>query len=222
MFSLLNERAFVVDTGDDDDADQMLFDDEIVGAAHLTLLFPMIRIILKNPKFVEATKTDALHLLQSAIHKKFLRDREVLNLPMEHYASMLFEYYSQQASTTAAPAFKAVQQLFRLANDTNDIGDRVLGMIREVLAYLTHENHDVRIAALQVLSAPHLLMRVVVECGLDAPVAREILVRMFVVKHDPMEQVATIAEKVWVENHMQVKTCIGEPLVGEFSIHFVS
>lgn len=95
MFSLLNERAFVIDSGDDDDDEPVIFDDEIVGANHLTLLYPMIRIILKNSqRFSDNSRQDALQLLQSAIHKKFLRDRDVLNLPMEHYASMLFEHFS--------------------------------------------------------------------------------------------------------------------------------
>ncbi|CAI2349719.1 unnamed protein product [Caenorhabditis sp. 36 PRJEB53466] len=213
MFSLLNERAFVVDTGDDDADDGIVFDDETVGATHLTLLFPMIRIILKNARFGENARADALQLLQSAIHKKFLRDRDVLNLPMEHYASMLFEYFSEH--TSAVAAFKAVQQLFRLVNDTNDIGERVLGMVREVLNYVTHENPSVRKASLEVLSAPQLLMRIIVECGSETPIAREILVRIFVARHDPTEQVATVAKKVWTDNHMQIKTIIGLPLVDE-------
>uniref|UniRef100_A0A8R1HWX1 TOG domain-containing protein n=1 Tax=Caenorhabditis japonica TaxID=281687 RepID=A0A8R1HWX1_CAEJA len=213
MFSLLNERAFVIDSGDDADDDGILFDDEIVGANHLTLLFPMISIILKNQRFPEPTKNDALQLLQSAIHKKFLKDRDVLHLPMEHYASMLFEHYSQNASASAA--FKAVQQLFRLANDTNDIGDRVLGMVAEILAYLTHDDHAVRVAALEILSAPQMLMRIVVECGLEAPIARKILVRVFVARQDPLEQVAEVAERLWLDNHLHVKTCIGEELVEE-------
>ncbi|UMM21336.1 hypothetical protein L5515_003059 [Caenorhabditis briggsae] len=214
MFSLLNERAFVVDSGDDDDADAILFDDEIVGASQLTLLFPMIKTILKNHKrFGDSTRNDALQLLQSAIHKKFLRDKDVLNLPMEHYASMLFEYFSLDSGATNA--FKATQQLFRLANDTNDIGERVIGMVREILAYVGHENHSVRIAALEILGAPQLLMRIVVELGLEASISREILVRVYVARHDPIEQVATVAETLWHQNHMQAKTIIGSMLVDE-------
>ncbi|CAL2035321.1 unnamed protein product [Caenorhabditis brenneri] len=214
MFSLLNERAFVVDSGDDDDDDAILFDDEIIGASHLTLLFPMIKIILKNSqRFGEQTRNDALQLLQSAIHKKFLRDKDVLNLPMEHYASMLFEHFSQDSGATNA--FKATQQLFRLANDTNDIGERVIGMVREILAYVGHENHSVRIAALEILGAPQLLMRIVVELGIEASISREILVRVFVAKHDPMEQVATVADGLWHQNHMQAKVVIGEMIVDE-------
>lgn len=214
MFSLLNERAFVVDSGDDDDSDAILFDDEIVGANHLTLLFPMIKIILKNSKrFGDNTRNDALQLLQSAIHKKFLRDKDVLNLPMEHYASMLFEHFSQNSGATNA--FKATQQLFRLANDTNDIGERVIGMVREILAYVGHENHSVRIASLEILGAPQLLMRIIVELGLETSISKEILVRVFVARHDPIEQVATVAEGLWHQNHMQVKTVIGAMLVDE-------
>uniref|UniRef100_A0A1I7UWW1 TOG domain-containing protein n=1 Tax=Caenorhabditis tropicalis TaxID=1561998 RepID=A0A1I7UWW1_9PELO len=214
MFSLLNERAFVVDSGDDDDDDGVVFDDEIVGAAHLTLLFPMIKIILKNTgRFGDNTRQDALQLLQSAIHRKFLRDREVLSLPMEHYASMLFEHFSQDPGATNA--FKATQQLFRLANDTNDIGERVIGMVREILAYVGHQNHSVRIAALEILGAPQLLMRIVVELGIEAPISKEILVRVFVARHDPMEQVATVADGLWHQNHLQAKTVIGEMIVDE-------
>ncbi|CAI5445400.1 unnamed protein product [Caenorhabditis angaria] len=211
MFSLLNERAFVVDTGDDED-DGIVFDDEIVGAPQLTLLYPMIKIILRSDRFGEQSRTDALQLLQNAINKKFLRDRDVLSLPMEHYASMLFEFYSQYLTTQA---FKATQQLVRLANDTNDIGDRVIGMIREILSYVSHDKHEVRISALEVLSAPQLLMRIIVEGGIETSIAREILVRVFVARFDPIETVANVADRLWIENHLQIKTVMGLALVEE-------
>lgn len=214
MFSLLNERAFVIDSGDDDDDEPVIFDDEIVGANHLTLLYPMIRIILKNSqRFSDNSRQDALQLLQSAIHKKFLRDRDVLNLPMEHYASMLFEHFSLDSGATNA--FKATQQLFRLANDTNDIGDRVIGMVREILAYVGNEQPSVRGAALEILGAPHLLMRIVVELGIEQSISKEILVRIHVARHDPIEAVSEIAERLWIENHLQVKQVIGAMLVDE-------
>lgn len=114
----------------------------------------------------------------------------------------------------ATNAFKATQQLFRLANDTNDIGDRVIGMVREILAYVGNEQPSVRGAALEILGAPHLLMRIVVELGIEQSISKEILVRIHVARHDPIEAVSEIAERLWIENHLQVKQVIGAMLVG--------
>ncbi|CAD6185730.1 unnamed protein product [Caenorhabditis auriculariae] len=214
MLSLLNERAFVVDTGDDD-ADDLIFDDEIVGPPQLTLLYPLCKVILTSDKYGDAPKNDVLQLLQNALNRKFLKDGAVLHLPMEQYSSLLLGYYSV---TLSAPALKALSQLMGLANDTGDVGPRVIGMLRETLAFVTNDRHEVRIAALQVLSAPQLLTRVVVESD-DPEIVRDLLVRIYIAIFDPVEAVAEAANRVWHDNHFQPKILMGDMIVDECVAH---
>ncbi|CAB3402031.1 unnamed protein product [Caenorhabditis bovis] len=211
VFALLNERAFIVDTGDEDDDEALIFDDEIVGAPQLTFLYPMIKMVL-NGKYPEVIREDVLNLLRSAMHKKFLRDREVLTLPMAEYSSMLMRYFTDNLTGLA---YLALRQLFRLANDTNDIGPRILGMVREIFGYVTHDNSEVRPAALEILAAPQLLMRIVVECGLDASISQEILIRVYIARFDPVESIVEYADRLWDSNHLQIKTVMALPLVDE-------
>ncbi|KAL6728600.1 hypothetical protein Aduo_010358 [Ancylostoma duodenale] len=204
---LLNERAFVVETGDDDES--FVFED-IVGATQLTLLYPMIRLLLDPSNgYSDEIRDSTLTLLQNAMHKRFLKDGSVLQLPMNEYATLLFSEY---ARSLTAPSKQALVQLAGLANETEDTGPRVVSLASSALNYLDNESCDVRETVLKVLSAPNLLTRLVLSSD-DPEFPIECLVRLFVARFDPIEAVAERAEGLWYESSFHLKPEMAEPLI---------
>ncbi|KJH53105.1 HEAT repeat protein [Dictyocaulus viviparus] len=118
LLLLLNERAFFMDAEDDNDS--FLFDD-IVGAPQLTVLYPMLRTILSpSSKFVNDIKVSALTLLKNAIHRRFLKDRAVLQLPIVEYATLLLSEYARSLSSHSLQILSAPQLLTRLVLSCDD------------------------------------------------------------------------------------------------------
>ncbi|PIO68756.1 hypothetical protein TELCIR_09444 [Teladorsagia circumcincta] len=192
---LLNERAFVVETGDDVrqkfirslvnmfssafQDDSFIFED-IVGATQLTVLYPMIREILSpSSRFNDDIREATLTLLQNAIHRRFL---------------------------------KALLQLVSLANETEDTGPRVVSLARSTLAYLDNDSCDLRENVIKVLSAPQLLTRLVLSSD-DSRFAIECLVRVFVARFDPVEAVAEQASQLWYASVFHMRPEMAEPLI---------
>ncbi|VDM51837.1 unnamed protein product, partial [Angiostrongylus costaricensis] len=67
----LNERAFVIDTEDDDDS--LLFDDT-VGVPQLTVLYPMLHALLSpSSEFGNDIKDSALALLKTTVNRRLLK-----------------------------------------------------------------------------------------------------------------------------------------------------
>ncbi|KAK6057556.1 HEAT repeat protein [Cooperia oncophora] len=162
---LLNERAFVVETGDEDDT--FVFED-IVGATQLTVLYPMIRELLSpSSHFGDDIREATLTLLQNAIHRRFLKDNAVLQLPMNEYATLLLSEYARNLSSHSR---QALVQLVSLANETEDTGPRVVSLARSTLNYLDNDSCDLRENVIKVLSAPQLLTRLVLSSD-DSPPA---------------------------------------------------
>lgn len=120
--------------------------DEIIGAPQLTLLYPFIKTILTG-SYTDVLKTDALTLLQNAMHKRFLKDGAVLQLPMLEFADLLLSYYSEHLTPQC---LQALIQLVSIANETENTGPRVLSMVRGALSYLENENADVRESVIKV------------------------------------------------------------------------
>uniref|UniRef100_A0A1I7XTF0 TOG domain-containing protein n=1 Tax=Heterorhabditis bacteriophora TaxID=37862 RepID=A0A1I7XTF0_HETBA len=208
-FDLLNERAFTIDIGDGDGQNDAFEFEEVVGAPQLTLLFPMIKAILFGD-YAENIKEAALVLLQNAIHKRFLKDNAVLQLPMVEFADLLLTYYS---NTLATPALQTLIQLVALANDSEDASLRVLSMVCSALSYLKNENPDVRESVIMILSAPQLLTRLVLSS--DESFIQTCLVRLLVARFDSVENVAEMASRLWFSSHFHLKTMIGESLIEE-------
>ncbi|KAK6024062.1 HEAT repeat protein, partial [Ostertagia ostertagi] len=204
---LLNERAFIVETGDDDDS--FIFED-IVGATQLTVLYPMIREILSpSSHFSDDIREATLTLLQNAIHRRFLKDNAVLQLPMNEYASLLLSEYARNLSSHSR---QALLQLVSLANETEDTGPRVVSLARSTLAYLDNDSCDLRENVIKVLSAPQLLTRLVLSSD-DSRFAIECLVRVFVARFDPVEAVAEQASQLWYASVFHLRPEMAEPLI---------
>ncbi|KAK6741484.1 hypothetical protein RB195_009377 [Necator americanus] len=203
----LNERAFVVETGEDDETFEF---EDIVGATQLTFLYPMIRLLLDPSNgYSDETRDSVLTLLQNAIHKRFLKDGSVLELPMNEYATLLLTEY---ASSLTAPSKKALVQLAGLANDTMDTGPRVVNLVRSALNYMDNESGDVRETVLKVLSAPNLLTRLVLSSD-DPEFSVDCLVRLFIARFDPFEAVVERADGLWYESSFHLKPEMAEPLI---------
>uniref|UniRef100_A0A7I4Y876 TOG domain-containing protein n=2 Tax=Trichostrongylidae TaxID=6315 RepID=A0A7I4Y876_HAECO len=204
---LLNERAFVVETGDEDDT--FIFED-VVGATQLTVLYPMIRELLSSSsQFGDDIRESTLTLLQNAIHRRFLKDNSVLQLPMNEYATLLLSEYARSLSSHSR---QALVQLVSLANETEDTGPRVVSLARSALNYLDNDSCDLRENVIKVLSAPQLLTRLVLSSN-DNQFALECLVRLFVARFDAVEPVAEQASQLWYASVFHLRPEMAEPLI---------
>ncbi|WKY00789.1 hypothetical protein Q1695_015092 [Nippostrongylus brasiliensis] len=204
---LLNERAFVVDTGDDEDA--FIFED-VVGATQLTVLYPMIReLISPSNSYSEEIRNSALTLLQNAIHRRFLKENAVLQLPLNEYALLLLSEYARSLSSSAK---QALVQLVGLVNESEHTGPRVVSLVRTALSYLENESCDIRENVIKVMSAPQLLTRLVLSSD-DSQFALECLIRVFVVRFDSVEAVAEQGSRLWYASLFHLRPEMGSPLI---------
>ncbi|CAI4227723.1 unnamed protein product [Auanema sp. JU1783] len=209
-FSLLNERAFIVDTGDDDDDGDFEIFDEIVGAPQLTFLYPLVKTLLHGD-FTDDLKEAVLTLLQNAFHRRFLKDDAVLELPMLEYADLLLGYYSKNLTPVC---LKALTQVVSLANESEDYGPRVVALVQGALNYLLDFNPDVRGNVLKLLSAPNLLTRLVLESE-NETFAINCLNRIFIAKFDDVNEVSECAANLWLNSKFNLRPTMGLPLIDE-------
>ncbi|VDL73397.1 unnamed protein product [Nippostrongylus brasiliensis] len=219
---LLNERAFVVDTGDDVGQnfcsaasdrvllfgikeDAFIFED-VVGAAQLTVLYPMIReLISPSNSYSEEIRNSALTLLQNAIHRRFLK-------ALVQLVGLVNE------SEHTGPRV-ALVQLVGLVNESEHTGPRVVSLVRTALSYLENESCDIRENVIKVMSAPQLLTRLVLSSD-DSQFALECLIRVFVVRFDSVEAVAEQGSRLWYASLFHLRPEMGSPLIVRSLLHF--
>uniref|UniRef100_A0A0K0DKM4 TOG domain-containing protein n=1 Tax=Angiostrongylus cantonensis TaxID=6313 RepID=A0A0K0DKM4_ANGCA len=208
LLQLLNERAFVIDTEDDYD-DSLLFDD-IVGVPQLTVLYPMLHALLSpSSEFGNDIKDSALALLKTTINRRLLKDHGVLKLPINEYATLMLSEYARSLSSHS---LQALMQLVSVINETEATSKRIVDLARSILWYLDVDNFDLRENIVKVLSAPQFMTRLVLSCD-DENFATECLTRLFIARYDPVESVATRASELWYSSLFHLRPIMAGPLI---------
>ncbi|CAJ0934035.1 unnamed protein product, partial [Mesorhabditis belari] len=197
LLALLQERAFVMDAGDEDEDDYLLYED-MISSSEILLYFPLLKGIIEGSAYSEILKGAALELVKSAINKKFLRDDSVLNIPIIDYGELLINFLSKnEIESLGETATQALTNLVLLINETGDTGNEVIRFIMRVLTILGEEaKPELRHSALQILSANQLITRLITSSK-DTSFITFCQSRLFIAQFDEVENVAVTSRELW-------------------------
>lgn len=216
LLSLLIERVFVVETGEDTEEEAALLYEDSLGAPQLSVIHPLFSCILQNDRFSEASQQQVLEVLKNALNRRLVNDDGVLSLPLVEMASLLMDFASSvQTPSTSIESFAVCQKFVSLVNDTGKVTTPVCEMVEYLLDLLTNSKPDIREAALKCLSASQLLSRVAVM----APNAEEmntlIRRRVLVARFDVIEAVCSLANNLWFASLFSIKNDLFQSLVDD-------
>ncbi|CAJ0577070.1 unnamed protein product, partial [Mesorhabditis spiculigera] len=219
LLSLLQERAFVLDTGEDED-DLLILCEDMVSPAEILLLYPLVKGLIQG-SFSYDVKSGALNFIKSALNRNFLRDDSVLQIPILEYGELLLTFIAKSEDDLAKNiATSALTNLVVLVNDTGDTGDRVKSLISRLMKALGEEpKPEIRSSVLQVLSANQLITRLVT-ADEGGSFTTYCMSRLFIARFDAVESVASAAQALWTSAMLHRATHMFEFLVEECASPF--
>ncbi|GMT19301.1 hypothetical protein PFISCL1PPCAC_10598 [Pristionchus fissidentatus] len=218
LLSLLIERVFVVETGEDTEEEAALLYEDSLGAPQLSVLHPLFTCILENDRFNEASQQQVLEVLKNALNRRLVTDDAVLSLPLVQMASLLMGFASTvETPSTSLESFLVCQKFVSLVNDTGKVTEPVSEMVEYLLDLVTHSKPDLREAALKCLSASQLLSRVAVMAPNAEYMNTLIRRRILVARFDEVDAVSSLASNLWFASLFSIKNDLFQALIDDIT-----
>ncbi|GMR42536.1 hypothetical protein PMAYCL1PPCAC_12731 [Pristionchus mayeri] len=216
LLSLLIERVFVVETGEDTEEEAALLYEDSLGAPQLSVIHPLFTCILQNDRFTESSQQQVLEVLKNALNRRLVNEDAVLSLPLVEMASLLMEFASSvQTPSISLESFAVCQKFVSLVNDTGKVTPSGSEMVEYLLDLLTSSKPEMREAALKCLSASQLLSRVAVMASNGEEMNTLIRRRILVARFDPIEAVSSLANNLWFTSLFSLKSDLFQSLVDD-------